>query len=97
MAILNFRAARLSGVCQSASPPRLATDRAIAPNPITPIRVQDDAIARHQGIENALSMALHYLRTSDTTEGLQAAAEKVMRASALLNQACAQQSIAGGV
>jgi hypothetical protein len=42
-------------------------------------------------------MALHYLRTNDTTEGLQAAADKVMRASALLNQACAQQSIAGGV
>ena len=92
MAILNFKTARPSGVCQIAS-----TQRPAGPLHIPAIRVQADPIAQHQGIENALSMALHYLRTNDTAEGLQAAADKVMRASALLNQACAQQSIAGGV
>ena len=57
---------------------------------------QDDAIARHQGIENALSMALHYYRTSGTPEGLQAAAKKAFRAAALLDQACAHQTAVGG-
>ena len=45
-------------------------------------------IARQQAIENALSMALHYIRTTSTQQGIQAATSKAIRAVSMLKQAC---------
>lgn len=53
------------------------------------------SIARQQAIENALSMALHYVRTSDTQQGIQAATAKAMRAVSMLKQACTESTICG--
>lgn len=54
-------------------------------------------IARQQAIENALSMALHYIRTTDTQQGIQAATAKAMRAASMLKQACTEATIGGSV
>lgn len=58
---------------------------AIRPAPLDPI-------ARQQSIENALSMALHLVRTSDTTEALQRATGRAVRAASMLKQACAEST-----
>jgi hypothetical protein len=47
-------------------------------------------IARQQAIENALSMALHYVRNTDNKQGIQAATSKAIRAVSMLKQACAE-------
>lgn len=49
-----------------------------------------DPLARQQSIENALSMALHLIRTSDTTEALQRATGRAIRAASMMKQACAE-------
>jgi len=51
------------------------------------------SIARQQAIENALSMALHYVRTTDTQQGIQAATAKAIRAATMLKQACTESTI----
>lgn len=65
MAILNFKTARPSGVCQIAS-----TQRPAGPLHIPAIRVQADPIAQHQGIENAMSMAAWYTSRGETNKAL---------------------------
>lgn len=55
----------------------------------------EPTIARQQAIENALSMALHYIRTTDTQQGIQAATAKAMRAVSMLKQACNELTIGG--
>lgn len=57
--------------------------------------VQTNLIARRQAIENALSMALHYIRTIDSQQGIQAATAKAIRAASLLKQACTESTIGG--
>ena len=52
-------------------------------------------IARQQAIENALCMALHYIRTTDTQQGIQTATAKAMRAASLLKQACIESANGG--
>lgn len=53
------------------------------------------SIARQQAIENALSMALHYLRHADTPQGIHAATAKAIRAASMLKQACAEMANSG--
>jgi hypothetical protein len=53
----------------------------------------DTTVARQQAIENALSMALHYIRTTDTQHGIQAATGKAIRAVAMLKQSCTEQNL----
>lgn len=53
------------------------------------------SIARQQAIENALSMALHYVRTADTQQGIQAATAKAIRAVSMLKQACTESTTSG--
>lgn len=50
---------------------------------------------RQQAIENALSMALHYIRTTNNQQGIQAATAKAIRAATMLKQACAESTIGG--
>lgn len=52
-------------------------------------------IERQQAIENALSMALHYIRTANTPQAIQAATSKAIRAASLLKQACAELATSG--
>lgn len=47
-------------------------------------------LERQQAIENALSMALHYVRTADTQQAIQAATARVIRAASMLKQACSE-------
>jgi hypothetical protein len=49
-----------------------------------------DPLARQQDIENALSMALHLVRTSDTPESLQRATGRAIRVASMLKQACTE-------
>jgi hypothetical protein len=51
-----------------------------------------DPLARQAAIENALSMALHLVRTSDTTEALQRATGRAIRAASMLKQACSESA-----
>ena len=53
----------------------------------------DFTVARQQAIENALSMALHHIRTTDTQQGIQAATGKAIRAVAMLKQACTELNL----
>ena len=55
------------------------------------------ALERQQAIENALNMALHYIRTADTQQAIQAATSKAIRAATLLKQACAELATNGVV
>ena len=65
MAILNFKTARPSGVCQIAS-----TQRPAGPLHIPAIRVQADPIAQHQAIENGLTMAAWYASRGQSDKAL---------------------------
>jgi hypothetical protein len=58
------------------------------PLALAPAKV--DPLARQQAIENALSMALHLVRTSDTPESLQRATGRAIRAASMLKQACTE-------
>ena len=77
MAILNFKTARPSGVCQ------IASTRPTGPQAVIHA---DDPIAWHQTIENALSMALHLVRNHQTPKDLQAATAKAVLACDLLQR-----------
>ncbi len=59
-----------------------------AQSPIVPTFPQHEAIARHQAIENALSMALYHLRHGDNIEAIRCATAKATRAASLLKHAC---------
>ena len=59
----------------------------------TPNAAPLGTVARQQAIENALSMALHYIRTTDTQHGIQAATGKAIRAVAMLKQACSELNL----
>ena len=49
-----------------------------------------DPIARQQAIENALSVALHLVRTGSTPDTLQRATGRAVNAARLLKQACTE-------
>jgi hypothetical protein len=59
-------------------------------NVTTPTAAPLDTVARQQAIENALGMALHYIRTIDTQHGIQAATGKAIRAVSMLKHACTE-------
>lgn len=54
-----------------------------------------NSIARQQAIENALSMALHFIRHGDSHQDIHAATGRAIRATSLLKQACAELAIEG--
>lgn len=62
--------------------PQLAT---ASPAPVLPLHT----VARQQAIENALSLALFYIRQNETPRNIHAATVKAVRAAAMLKQACA--------
>ena len=53
------------------------------------------SIARQQAIENALAMALYYVRLPSTESGLRAATGRAIRAASMLKQACAESTTSG--
>lgn len=61
------------------------------PPPPTPI----DPLARHQSIENALSMALWHVRHGTGTDAIQAATGRAIRAASMLKQACTEATNGG--
>jgi hypothetical protein len=61
----------------------------------TPIPGNPCPLTRQQAIENALSDALHLVRTSGTRHGIQAATGRAVRAAGLLKQACADFTTKG--
>jgi hypothetical protein len=54
-----------------------------------------DLLALRQCAENALSMALHYLRTTDSPQGIQTATAKAIRATTMLKRACTEYTTTG--
>lgn len=69
---------------------------AFKPAPVSPERVfKTHAVERQQAIENALSMALHYVRCSETPSNIHAATVKALRAVSMLKQACAESNTSG--
>lgn len=70
-----------------------------APAAFPPLPVdQASLVARHQAIENALSMALYWLRQDHCPRAVYAATMRAARATALLKQASAElQATNGGV
>ena len=67
-----------------------------ANTPTTPATGNTSPLARHQAIENALSMALFHIRKGDTQHDIQAATAKANRAASLLKQACTEVALIGG-
>jgi hypothetical protein len=61
------------------------------PSPPTPA----DPLARHQSIENALSMALWHVRHGTGIEAIQAATGRAIRAASMLKQACTEAANGG--
>lgn len=57
---------------------------------------QVPGIARQQAIENALSMALYWVRHSEHPGHLHAATVRASRAASMLKQACADAQVAEG-
>ena len=54
----------------------------------TPATGNTSPLARHQAIENALSMALFHIRKGDTQQDIHSAMAKAIRATSLLKQSC---------
>lgn len=54
-----------------------------------------DGIARQQAIENALSLALYYIRENESPSNIHAATVKAVRAASMLKQACTESTIGG--
>ena len=67
-----------------------------ANTPTTPATGNTSLLARHQAIENALSMALFHIRKGDTQQDIHAATSKAIRAASLLKQACTEVALIGG-
>ena len=57
---------------------------------------QRDPLARQQAIENHLSAALYHVRHSTSTNELQSAVGRAIRAASLLKQACNDGEVAHG-
>lgn len=87
---------------------RMLHQRLAAPTwttPIDPAKRQEvsgrlltaelERLARQQAIENALSMALWHVRHGDTTQALQAATGRAIRATSMLKQACTEATSGG--
>jgi hypothetical protein len=74
---------------------RLLHTRMAQCEPLAPAKV--DSLTRQQAIENALSMALYLVRTSDTPESLHRATGRAIRAASMLKQACTEASTQGRV
>lgn len=72
----------------------LASQRAA--KPVHTSAQTPDTIARQAAIENALSMALYYVRNAGTQQAIHAATAKAVRATALLKQACTDTATFGG-
>ena len=64
--------------------------------PTTPLTGNTSPLARHQAIENALSMALFHIRKGDTRHDIHSAMAKASRAASLLKQACTEVALIGG-
>ena len=64
--------------------------------PTTPATGNTSPLARHQAIENALSMALFHIRKGDTQQDIHSAMAKAIRAASLLKQACTEVALIGG-
>ena len=56
----------------------------------TPKTGNASPLIRQQAIENALSDALHLVRTTGTQHGIHAATGRAIRAASMLKQACAE-------
>ena len=56
----------------------------------TPKTGNTSPLIRQQAIENALSDALHLVRTTGTQHGIHAATGRAIRAASMLKQACAE-------
>lgn len=85
--VINLASARAGAydVQASAQTPRPATT-----NPAT-------AIERQQAIENALSMALYWIRHQEHPNAIHAATVRAVRAASMLKQACGEASDGGRV
>jgi len=70
---------------QTAAPPP-------APVQATSPGNQATTIARHQAIENALSLALYWIRQTESPSNIHAATVRAVRAAAMLKQACADMA-----
>ena len=53
-------------------------------------------IERQQAIENALSLALYYIRQNESPSNIHAATVKAVRAASMLKQACVESQTAQG-
>lgn len=62
---------------------------------ITPPLGNTSPLARQQAIENALSLALYYIRQDEEPRNIHAATVKAVRAAAMLKQACAESTTSG--
>lgn len=77
------------------SSPRAGTRvHSSAPSP-TFTTGKTDGIARQQAIENALSLALYYIREKESPKNIHAATVKAVRAASMLKQACTESAIGG--
>ena len=70
--------------------------RTMAKANTTPLTGNTSPLARHQAIENALSMALFHIRKGDTQHDIHSAMAKASRAASLLKQACTEVALIGG-
>ncbi len=61
----------------------------------TPAIASAPALERQQAIENALSMALYFIRQPHSDTSLKAATGRAIRAVSMLKQACAESSSNG--
>lgn len=57
--------------------------------------VKPDGIARQQAIENALCLALYYIRENESPQNIHAATVRAVRAASMLKQACAESANGG--
>lgn len=54
-----------------------------------------DGIARQQAIDNALYLALYYIRENEPPSNIHAATVKAVRAASMLKRACAESTHGG--
>jgi len=61
----------------------------------TPTTGTTSPLARQQAIENALSLALYYIRENESPSNIHAATMKAVRAASMLKQACTESTKSG--
>ena len=81
-----------NSVQSSAHMPRLESATA-SPAPA----LQAHTVERQQAIENALAMALFYVRHGSDLDAMRNATAKAIRAASMLKQACSASAIGGRV